>query len=307
LSHSAPTVSLITGSARAAVFRLMGTLLGQPGSKLRFCDELRSRVSRAPRNHLALVVLLCAGCVGLQARSNTPVTCARPGVVPRELVFVADGAGGFKAASHSLRETAVADGLPLRVETFDWTHGHFRVLADQVDRGHALKEGAELAREVAAAEQACPGVQISLVGHSAGCTVVLAAAESLPPGTLDRIVLLAPAVSTDHDLRPALACARRGIDVFYSKNDTLYLGVGVAILGNADRERSPAAGRIGFRPVLAGPGDAALYANLRQYPWEPSLEATGNLGGHYGAYQPGFLRVAVLPLLLPDDNPAHGQ
>jgi hypothetical protein len=45
-----------------------------------------------------------------------------------------------------------------------------------------------------------------------------------------------------------------------------------------------------------------LYAKLRQYPWEPGLDSTGNHGGHYGAYQPDFLRVAVLPLLLPDFN-----
>jgi pimeloyl-ACP methyl ester carboxylesterase len=246
-----------------------------------------------------LLALLSAGCVGLEARSGTPVTAAFPSVEPAALVLVADGAGGFKAASMSLRETVATDGLPLRVETFDWTHGHWRILADQLDRGHAREEGAELARRVAALNQSRPGATISLVGHSAGSAVVLAAAELLPPGSVDRIVLLAPSVSSDHDLRPALACARRGVDVFYSNDDRVYLGLGVAILGNADRERGSAAGRVGFRPVFAGPGDAALYTRLRQYPWESTLEWTGNHGGHYGAYQPGFLRAAVLPLLLP--------
>jgi pimeloyl-ACP methyl ester carboxylesterase len=216
------------------------------------------------------------------------------------VVVVADGAGGFMAASTSLRQTVAADALPLCVETFDWTHGHWRILADQVDRNHAQEEGAELARRVRAIQQDSPGVPISLVSHSAGAAVVLAAAAALPPGSVDRIVLLAPAVSADHDLRPALACARRGVDAFYSRNDVLYLGLGMAIFGNADRERTATAGRVGFRPVYCGPEDAALYAKFRQYPWDLCLEWTGNHGGHYGPYQPGFLRAAVLPLLLPD-------
>ena len=261
----------------------------------------------APITSTSLVVLLCAGCVGLQARTSTPVTVARASTVPQAVVFVADGAGGFKAASASMRSTVAADRLPLRVETFDWTHGHWRIIADQIDRDHVRKEGLELAARVSALQQSCPGLPVCLVGHSAGSAVVLTAADVLPPGSVDRIVLLAPAVSTDHDLRPALACARRGVDVFYSKDDVLYLGVVVTILGNSDRVRDAAAGRVGFRPTIAGPGDAALYTKLRQYPWEPGLDPTGNHGGHYGAYQPDFLRAAVLPLLLPDDNPPPGR
>jgi pimeloyl-ACP methyl ester carboxylesterase len=257
-----------------------------------------------PAPSSALLVLLCTGCISLQARSSAPVTSAFAGPEARAVVLVADGAGGFKAASTSLRDTAAADALPLCIETFDWTHGHWRILADQLDRSHAREEGAELARRVILLEQSCPGVTISLVGHSAGSAVVLRAAESLPPGSIDRIILLAPSVAADHDLRPALACARRGVDVFYSADDVLYLGVGVAIFGNADRERNAAAGRVGFRPVLSDPGDAALYSRLRQYPWEPCLDWTGNHGGHYGAYQPGYLRAAVLPLLLPEDGTA---
>lgn len=250
-----------------------------------------------------LVVLLCSGCVGFQHRSPVEVTSARPGG-PQTVVLVADGAGGFKMASHTLRQTATADRLPLQIETFDWTHGHWRVLADQVDRDHAAKEGLKMARQVCVLEQTCPGVRISLVGHSAGCAVVLAAAESLPPGSVDKIVMLAPAVSSDHDLRPALACARRGVDVFYSADDSVYLGFVVRVLGTADREHGrTAAGLVGFRPTICGPADAALFEKLRQYPWDPELSGTGNLGGHYGAYQPGFLRLFVLPLLLPDDNP----
>ena len=142
------------------------------------------------------------------------------------------------------------------------------------------------------------------MGHSAGCAVVLAAAEALPPGGVDRIVLLAPSVCTAYDLRPALRSARCGIDVFHSSQDRLVLGLGMRLVGTAEHACRTAAGQCGFTPVLAGPADATLYGKLRQHPWRRSVEWTGNHGGHYGAYQPDFLRAAVLPLLLPGDNPS---
>ena len=57
------------------------------------------------------------------------------------------------------------------------------------------------------------------------------------------------------------------------------------------------AGKIGFKPTAAEPGDEELYQKLREYPWDSSLMWTGHKGGHYGCYQPGFLRTFVLPLL----------
>jgi pimeloyl-ACP methyl ester carboxylesterase len=288
--------------AKAAPYNLQN---GYSPPEIVFRDEalvarVRSDPVSQPALFTSLTVLACSGCIGLQVRADEPVTSAPCGVRARNLIVVADGAGGFRAASNSLRETAVADSLPLEIETFPWTHGHWRILADQIDKSHARREGSKLAGHVASLAQTEPGTSVSLVGHSAGCAVVLAAAETLPASSVERIVLLSPSVSSEHDLRPALTCARRGVDVFYSTDDLLYLGLAVVVFGNADRERNAAAGRVGFHPVLTCAEDAALYAKLRQYPWQPCLDWTGNHGGHYGAYQPGFLRAAVLPLLLPE-------
>jgi hypothetical protein len=95
-----------------------------------------------------------------------------------------------------------------------------------------------------------------------------------------------------------LACAREGIDVFYSARDVLHLGLGVALIGTADGcWGCKAAGRIGFQPQVSNPEDSFLYAKLRQHPWNHELAWSGNHGGHYGGYQPEFLRAYVLPLL----------
>jgi pimeloyl-ACP methyl ester carboxylesterase len=245
-------------------------------------------------------VLLSPGCLALPGPAPQPSTQPPAHNAPTEgIVFIVDGAGGFQATSKSFRQTVAAEGLPLCIETVVWTHGYCRFLADQVHHKHLLEEGRRLAALIQERKQSCP-VPVYLVGHSAGAGVALLALEQLPPGVVERVVLLAPAVSANYDLRPALARARGGIDVFYSDRDWAYLGLGVSLTGNADRHWGRAAGRIGFRTLVQCPEDAALYGRLRQHPWQRSLEWTGNHGGHYGGYQPEFLRCFVLPLLRPE-------
>src|SRR5205823_309833 len=118
-----------------------------------------------------------------------------------------------------------------------------------------------------------------------GCAVVLAAAECLPADSLDRIVLLAPAVSPCYDLRRALAGARRGADAFVSERDWLWLGVGTSVAGTPDGGRGPAAGRRGFQPPALAAGEEGLAWRLRQHAWHPCVEWTGNHGGHAGALE----------------------
>jgi pimeloyl-ACP methyl ester carboxylesterase len=241
-----------------------------------------------------LLLALAAGCATTHQALDVPAPCCSAGAV----VFVADGAGNTAGLSTALRDAVAAEQLPVCVETFDWSYGPYRYLADEMDGRHAREAGCRLAARVAASRQAYPGGKVSLVGHSAGSLVVLAAAENLPPAAVERIVLLAPAVSSGYDLRPALTAARQGIDVFYSERDWAVLGLGVGIIGTTDRRWSAAAGRVGFKPVLACPGDAALYAKLRQHPWDPCVAWTGNTGGHFGTYlEPGYLHAYVLPLL----------
>ncbi len=247
------------------------------------------------RTRLALlgVALFAAGC----AASRQPVPscgCVAPNA---DVVFVADGSGDYRTTSTALCQAVRASGVPLRVETFVWSHGYGRMLADHVDHCNHLEEGQRLAAFVAAAQQSCPARAVYLVGHSSGAAVVLAAAEAAPPGSLERIVLLAPAVSHNYDLRPALRSCRQGIDVFVSRRDVGALAIGTGIIGTADRRRTAAAGRIGFTPILTCPGDERLYAQLRAHPWDCSVEWTGNRGSHYGTLGQGFMRAYVLPLL----------
>jgi len=92
----------------------------------------------------------------------------------------------------------------LLIETVLWSHGYGRYVTDHLDHANHLVQGARLAAEVIAYRQAYPGRKVHLVGHSAGCAVVLSAAERLPTGAVDDVILLAPSVWVSYDLRPAL-------------------------------------------------------------------------------------------------------
>src|SRR5437899_11691170 len=154
-----------------------------------------------------------------------------------------------------------------------------------------------LAERIASVRQAAPQWPIYVVAHSAGSAVALGAAAELPPDTIDRIILLAPAVPADYDLRPALRSVRLEIDVFTSRADRWYLRGSDLVSSIAHCKSLNAAGRCGFRPILQNPEDPFLYGKLRDYPWEPRLIWTGHDGGHFGYYQQGYLRAFILPLL----------
>jgi len=248
------------------------------------------------RSHFLLFLLaVLSGCAGLPA----PVESRAPPSAASGIVFVVDGAGGYQNAPRSIAALADQIHLPLHVRSFDWTHGQGRGLADVLDVAYARCQGRLLAEEVCRYRDAYPCVPIYLLGFSAGCTVTLAAAEQLPSDTLERIVLLAPSVSANYDLRGAIASARQGLDVFTSERDRFYLGLGTAVIGTSDGRRDAAAGRVGFCPPVLAQSEMWLAGRLRQHPWDAGAAWTGNEGEHAGSLRPAFLKAYVLPLLTP--------
>jgi hypothetical protein len=214
------------------------------------------------------------------------------------VVLVADGAGGNPEAARALAGAVEEAGVPLYVRSFEWTHGQGRGLADMTDVEHALAQGRRFAEEICRHRTACPNRPIYVLGYSAGAHVALEATRWLEPNSLERIVLLAPAVSADYDLRQPLSVARQGVVAFTSKRDLFFLGLGAGLVGTADGKRgAPAAGRVGFdMPPWTG-ADAGLASRLHQHPWDPSVAWTGNIGNHAGSLRRDYLLGFVLPLL----------
>lgn len=246
---------------------------------------------------LGLLLPLMAGC----AAPPRSVSFSPP-VPARGIVYVVDGAGAHENAPRKVADAIGALCLPLEVRTFDWSHGLGLGLADVIDVAHSRRQGGRLAAEVVRCRSERPSFPVSVVAYSAGCAVALAATECLPGDSLERVVLLAPAVSTGYDLRPALVSARSGVEVFISERDRFWLGTGTAIVGTADGRRDPAAGRVGFLPPTLGPCDSRLAGRLRQHPWDPCVAWSGHRGGHADSLRPCYLRAFVVPLLALDER-----
>jgi predicted esterase len=239
------------------------------------------------------VLGLLAGCASVPERASS----YKPPVPPDGLILVADGAGGGQRAFTAVAASVHRARLPVSVGPFEWTHGVGRGIADMTDVEHSREAGQRMAVVIGRARERYPDTPIYLVGYSAGAHVCLEAARWLGPGGVERIVLLAPAVAADYDLRPALVAARRGVDAFVSERDRLELRLGTDLVGTADGKRGvPAAGRVGFDPA---PG-SGVGGGLRQHPWTATVAWTGHDGTHAGSLRLAYLRAYVLPLLDPD-------
>lgn len=257
--------------------------------------------SCAMRRLVSLCLFLAlAGCQSTNSRPAPQANhAARYTAKPRDgYVLVANGSGDSGTLSNNLISVVENSNLSLEVETFNWSHGRGLSFADHADRENQQAQGKKLAAQVLEYSRATGSTKVYLMGHSTGCAVMLIAAENLPPGSIEKIVLLAPSVPDTYDLRPALLATRGGIDSYHSRKDQYILGLGMMILGTTDPDSRAAAGLHGFRLIYSTPNDNAIYQNLRQHHWDPTVEWSGNNGGHNGCLTTGFLKVYVLPDML---------
>jgi pimeloyl-ACP methyl ester carboxylesterase len=218
---------------------------------------------------------------------------SRPGIV-----IVVDGVGGWQLWGKVSKVALRQSGLPHEVREFYWHHGRGQFLKDLQDERHLNAKAAELADQIERLRDDDPERPIFLVGHSAGAGVILRAAETLRPGSVERIVLLSSAVSPQYDLRGALAATKREIVSFHSPFDQVLLHWGTRQFGTVDRVYTRSAGLKGFEmPRDLGEADRRLYGRLVQIPWQLRMATHGNIGQHVGPCLPGFMLAEVAPWL----------
>lgn len=235
------------------------------------------------------------------ALSAEPPACAVEGPPAKSgLVFVVEGIGGLEVFNTTARWALPRAGVAHEIRDFTWTHGRGHFLKDLQDIRHLLRKADQLAEEVRQYKRAHPDRPVYLIGRSGGAGLVLAVAEQLPPGVLERIILVSAAVSPDYDLRPALRATQAGIVSFHSTHDRLILNWGTQQFGTVDRVYGPSAGMNGFTlPKDLPDEDHALYERLVQVGWKPKMILEGNLGTHTGAVMPRFLGKEIAPWLKP--------
>jgi hypothetical protein len=220
---------------------------------------------------------------------------SRPGIV-----IVVCGIGGIDFVALSSQWALPRAGVHHEIREFSWTHGKGRLLRDLQDTQHCLRKADELAGEVRKIKALDPDRPVFLVGKSGGTGLVLAAAEQLPPQTLERIILLSPALAPTYDMRQALRATKHEIVSFYSPYDQLVLNWGTSQFGTIDRYYGASAGLRGFViPKEQSASDRALYDRLVQVKWSPGMILEGHLGIHIGTSMPAFVAKEVAPWLKP--------
>lgn len=219
---------------------------------------------------------------------------------PPGLVIVVGGVGGLDPIQACAPWTLPRAGVPHTIEVFPWTHGKCRMLRDLQDVRYLLAQAERLSAVVRAERLRQPERPIYLVGHSAGAGIVLAAAEQLPPASIERIILMAAAVSPTYDLRPALRATRRELVCFHSTYDRFCLDFCTSLFGTVDRIYGPAAGLDGFQaPANLDEDGRHLYERVVQVPWRLEMVWKCTDGLHNGACMPFFLAQLVAPWLMP--------
>lgn len=231
---------------------------------------------------------LATGC------SHRPI----PDSSDRRVIFV-PGVAGDGGWYDSVYSTFREKGITL--QPWSWGAPKFFFLANFSDQRIHDQAEEQLARYL---EQLPSGVnRIDLIGHSAGCGVILGAVAR-STRRVDTLILLAPSVSPGYDLKLALNNVKGRIYSFYSEKDVTFLKWRTGHFGTYDRVKTPAAGYQGFETTEAG---------LVQFPYDPDWSRLGHDGSHFGPVSGGFIKQMVVPLLLdhttsePVKNPLVGS
>lgn len=236
-----------------------------------------------------VVTLLAIGPASSRAQAPAP---SLPNLDGKLVVYVVNGAGTSTSLTDGFGTAVKHAGLPLALKTVQWCRRP-NALGDISDQATQLAAAQALASEVLCLKGQCPGARVFLMGHSAGARIVLAAAESLPSCSVERIIFFAPFVGSYYDPRRALQASRLGIDSFHSPHDNI-AGTVANSYGNADGTRGPSAAETGFALPFRTP-DHASYQGLRQYGWNRALNISGT---HFSWTQPPFQYSFILPMLM---------
>ena len=220
---------------------------------------------------------------------------------PSGLLLVVGGVGGLDLCGFGMRRAAKVARLPYALQAVAWGHGFGRWYADLSDVAHHDRQAERIAGTIRGFRAEHPGAPVFVVAKSGGAGIAVKALERLDADGVDRVVLLAPALSPSYDLARALRAVKREMVVFTSPLDLVILGAGTRLFGTIDRVRTSGAGLVGFRgPDGSDVERSRQYAKLRQVRWRSRMVGVGHLGGHFGTDLPWFLRKYVIPSLRAD-------
>jgi pimeloyl-ACP methyl ester carboxylesterase len=217
------------------------------------------------------------------------------------LVFVLPGVEGESLLNHSIARGLADGGVQSAIEIYDWTTGVILLFLYHL-RGwrRNVAQADRLAQRILEYRRMYPGRPVYLVGHSGGAAMAVLTLERLPEGArITGAVLLHAAISPGYDLSRALGHVEQRVWSIRSVFDVFFLGIGTCVAGTFDGRHTCSAGMLEFRPPadLPSAGRQIYDEKLRDVPFNPSMIAAFNLGGHFGPVNRVFVAEHVAPLL----------
>jgi len=246
----------------------------------------------------ALAVLL------LGAATSTAVTPAgrwncgpAPETVPSPVegrVLILPGVGNTRFHLAGFVAATEAQLPRFEVEVRTWGEPFMTI---QNLRAHErnVATAAGIAAEIAEWRRTHPDTPFYLVGYSGGGGMVTLVTAALPAGVrVDRLVLVAPAISPDYPVVSAVLPQVREFVVNYASTRDLQVGWGTRTFGTIDRKNTASAGAIGF---------AAEGERLLQYHWSAADVPFGHAGNHLAYLNSRWQAEKLLPALDPALGP----
>lgn len=206
------------------------------------------------------------------------------------------GIGGKLPPDYLMERGLLLAGVSSQILIDDWT-GEQRGLAALVNETRHRVQAERVAQRIVELRRANPTARLTVSGHSGGAGIAAWALAQLPEGVfIDDLILVAPAVSPQFDLSPALARVSGKCFAFTSLGDVAVLGAGTRTMGTIDRIKTDAAGRVGFF-MPDSPADASQYEKLRQVYYQAEFLKLANNGEHMGAMMTPFAARVLAPLV----------
>ncbi len=242
---------------------------------------------------LTAMVLLCAA-----DTMALNLTCERPaaviaGAAPAEYtgkLIALPGSANTKYHLAGFIELATRQLPGFEIELRPWGIPFLVINNIQADERNSAT-ARQMASEIVRWRRDHPDELLYLFGYSGGAGLAAMIVSELPENvTVDRLVLMAPAISPDYPIEEHVLPRVTEFAVSYASTFDVQVGWGTRTFGTIDRVDTEGAGRAGF--------DTAHPA-LLQWHWTVSDRAWGHRGNHRSYLGPRWQSVFLLPALDP--------
>lgn len=167
---------------------------------------------------------------------------------------------------------------------FGWI---FNLQAHERNHGTA----AAIAQELAKYRRLYPDARMTLLGYSGGGGLAVLILEALPEDlTINRLILVAPAISPAYPIREKVLPRVSEFVVTYASRFDLQVGQGTRLFGNMDGTKSKGAGAVGF---------VTEDSKLVQVHWHAGMMRDLHFGDHFSYLSPLWQRRYLVPALDP--------